>query len=333
MRSLAEYQSIFQDYLVENEFDQTPIELYEPVNYILSIGGKRLRPLLALMGCDLFSPENEENTEGGQNALPVAMAVEVFHNFTLLHDDIMDAAPLRRGMPTVHVKYNTNTGILSGDVMLILAYQFLLKTEGSNNLKVQLMDIFTRMATEVCDGQQMDMNFEKRSDVTIPEYLKMIELKTSVLIAAAFQMGALVGGAKSSVAKRLYEFGRNVGVAFQIQDDILDTFGDPEKFGKKVGGDIVQNKKTFLVLKALQKASARQRTELQQLMATPTSDETAKIASVKRIFEATKARDYAEKEMNKHLQIAFDNLEKTPLSIERKNYLKTWANALMAREN
>jgi geranylgeranyl diphosphate synthase, type II len=332
MRTLPDYQSFFQTYLTENEFIQDPQELYEPVNYILSIGGKRLRPLLALMGCDLFSPENASITEGVSRALPVAMAVEVFHNFTLLHDDIMDEAPLRRGMPTVHIKYNINTGILSGDVMLILAYDFLMKTEGSAKMKMELVEIFTRMATEVCDGQQMDMNFEKRADVSLLEYLKMIELKTSVLIAAAFQMGALVAGAKPAVAKRLYEFGRNVGVAFQIQDDILDSFGDPEKFGKKVGGDIVQNKKTYLVLKALQRGSARQKMELQQLMNTPTSNETAKIAAVKKIFEATRAREFAEKEMDKHLQEAFKNLEKTPLSIERKNYLKSWANDLMMRE-
>jgi geranylgeranyl diphosphate synthase, type II len=332
MRSLPDYQSFFQGYLNDNEFGQNPQELYEPVNYILSIGGKRLRPLLALMGCDLFSPENASITEGVSKALPVAMAVEVFHNFTLLHDDIMDEAPLRRGMPTVHIKYNINTGILSGDVMLILAYDFLMKIEGSAKIKMDLVEIFTRMATEVCDGQQMDMNFEKRADVSLLEYLKMIELKTSVLIAAAFQMGALVGGAKSSVAKRLYDFGKNVGVAFQIQDDILDSFGDPAKFGKKVGGDIVQNKKTYLVLKALQRGTARQKSELLQLMATPTSDETAKIAAVKKIFEATRAKEFAEKEMNKHLQEAFKSLEKTPLSIERKNYLKSWANDLMMRE-
>ena len=225
MQSLSAYQSVFQKYLTENNFSYEPQELYDPVNYILGIGGKRLRPLLALMGCELFSTNVNR-------ALPVAMAVEVFHNFTLLHDDIMDDAPLRRGKPTVHVKYNISTGILSGDVMLILAYEFLKNTEGSAAMTHKLWTIFNKMAKEVCEGQQMDMNFENRNDVTLTEYIRMIELKTSVLIAAAFEMGALAGGASLKQALPLYEFGRNVGLAFQIQDDILDTFGDPDTFGK-----------------------------------------------------------------------------------------------------
>ena len=325
MRSIADYQNLFQTYLDAHRFDRSPTELYEPVNYILSIGGKRLRPLLALMGCELFTDDLEK-------ALPTAMAVEVFHNFTLLHDDIMDAAPLRRGQPTVHIKYDVNTGILSGDVMLISAYDFLLNTEGSSDLKIALMQIFNKMATEVCEGQQLDMNFEHLNDVTIAEYVRMIELKTSVLIAAAFQMGALIGGATAEVAERLYAFGRHVGIAFQIQDDILDTFGDPEKFGKKVGGDIIQNKKTLLVLTVYESGSPLQRADLQQLMATPTEDESSKIKAVRQIFDAVGVRQLAEKDMEKHLQTAFENLDEIPLSIERKIYLKSWANDLMSRE-
>jgi geranylgeranyl diphosphate synthase, type II len=325
MQSLTDYQSVFQKYLVENNFSDTPQELYEPVNYILSIGGKRLRPLLALMGCELFSTDISK-------AFPIAMAVEVFHNFTLLHDDIMDDAPLRRGKPTVHVKYNINTGILSGDVMLILAYDFLQNTEGSPEMTQQLWKIFNKMAKEVCEGQQMDMNFERRNDVTISAYIRMIELKTSVLIAAAFEMGAIAGGASSDAAKPLYEFGRNVGIAFQIQDDILDTFGDPEKFGKKVGGDIVQNKKTLLVLKTFELANAAQSLELEALMATPTVDETAKITAVRQIFEAVKVRENVEKEMDKYVNLAFEALDNAAISEEKKDYLKAWANDLMMRQ-
>ncbi len=339
MRRIQNYHAFFQKYLDEHTFSKHPQELYAPVNYILSIGGKRLRPLLALMGCELFS----ENIE---KALPIAMAVEVFHNFSLLHDDIMDAAPLRRGHPTVHTKYNLNTGILSGDVMLIWAYQFLMQTSNSSQKepqytegalsaeqKIQLVYIFNKMAIEVCEGQQMDMNFETRNDVTIDEYILMIEYKTSVLIAAAFQMGALVGGASVENAAHLYEFGRNIGIAFQIQDDILDSFGDPLKFGKKVGGDIVQNKKTLLVLKALELADAPQKADLTRLMSTTDVEEMPKIEAVKSLFEATGARRFAVSEMENYLKIAFEHLDATPLSIEKKNYMRAFANELMMRES
>jgi geranylgeranyl diphosphate synthase, type II len=325
MYSIAGYQSVFQKYLNENGFINEPKELYEPVNYILSIGGKRLRPLLVLMGCELFSKDINR-------ALSIAMAVEVFHNFTLLHDDIMDDAPLRRGKPTVHVKYNINTGILSGDVMLILAYEFLRNTEGSTAMTHKLWTIFNKMAREVCEGQQIDMNFENRNDVTIEEYIRMIELKTSVLIAAAFEMGAIAGGASAKQAAPLYEFGRNVGIAFQIQDDILDTFGDPEKFGKKVGGDIIQNKKTFLVLKAFESANSTQTADLKQLMTTSTKDEVAKITAVRAIFEAVNVKEKAEETMNSYVKIAFDVLENASISQTKKDYLKAWANDLMMRQ-
>lgn len=327
MRRIQNYYAFFQKYLDEHKFSKQPQELYEPVDYILSIGGKRLRPLLALMGCELFSDKIEK-------ALPIAMAVEVFHNFSLLHDDIMDAAPLRRGQPTVHTKYSVNTGILSGDVMLIWAYQFLMDTEGvSAEDKVNLMQIFNKMAIEVCEGQQMDMNFETRNDVTIDEYILMIEYKTSVLIAAAFQMGALIGGATAEDAAHLYQFGRNIGIAFQIQDDILDSFGDPLKFGKKVGGDIIQNKKTLLVLKALELANATQKADLQNLMSTTNLDETTKIEAVKTLFETTGARRFAESKMENYLKIAFEHLDATPLSIDKKNYMRDFAHDLMMRES
>jgi geranylgeranyl diphosphate synthase, type II len=321
---LRNYQHIFDYYLAQNAFNESPSELYEPVNYILNLGGKRLRPLLVLMGADLFDDHIEK-------ALPAAFAVEIFHNFTLLHDDIMDEAPLRRGKPTVHARYGINTGILSGDVMLINAYHFLNKIE-PHDLKSKLFTIFNKMAIEVCEGQQYDMNFERRNDVTLDEYIRMIELKTSVLIAAAFQMGALIGGASDEDSHQLYEFGRNFGIAFQIQDDILDTFGDPEKFGKKVGGDIVQNKKTYLVLKSYELANATQQADLQQLMNTPTEDEKVKIETVRSLFKELDVLNYAQNAMYGFLEKSFKALDCTPLSIERKNALKEWANDLMLRQ-
>jgi geranylgeranyl diphosphate synthase, type II len=276
------------------------------------------------MGADLFDSAIEK-------ALPAAFAVEIFHNFTLLHDDIMDEAPLRRGKPTVHARYGVNTGILSGDVMLIQAYHFLNKIE-DNDLKSKLFTIFNKMAIEVCEGQQYDMNFERRNDVTLDEYIRMIELKTSVLIAAAFQMGALIGGASDEDSFQLYEFGRNFGIAFQIQDDILDTFGDPEKFGKKVGGDIIQNKKTYLVLQSYQLANDAQRIDLQRLMTTPTENETMKIETVRNLFQELDVLNFAQTAMYQFLEKSFKALDSTPLSIERKNALKEWANDLMLRQ-
>jgi geranylgeranyl diphosphate synthase, type II len=323
-QTLEKYHYVFNYYLAQNAFNEAPSELYEPVNYILNLGGKRLRPLLVLMGANLFDDKFEK-------ALPAAFAVEIFHNFTLLHDDIMDEAPLRRGKPTVHARFGTNTGILSGDVMLIYAYHFLNKIE-PNDLKSKLFTIFNKMAIEVCEGQQYDMNFESRNDVTLDEYIRMIELKTSVLIAAAFQMGALIGGASDEDSFQLYEFGRNFGIAFQIQDDILDTFGDPEKFGKKVGGDIVQNKKTYLVLQSYQLANDLQRTDLQRLMTTLTENETVKIEAVRGIFIELDVLNYAQIAMYQFLEKSFKALDNTPLSIERKNELKEWANDLMLRQ-
>jgi geranylgeranyl diphosphate synthase, type II len=321
---LEKYHYIFNHYLAQNAFNEAPSELYEPVNYILNLGGKRLRPLLVLMGANLFDDNFEK-------ALPAAFSVEIFHNFTLLHDDIMDEAPLRRGKPTVHARFGTNTGILSGDVMLIYAYHFLNKIE-PNDLKSKLFTIFNKMAIEVCEGQQYDMNFESRNDVTLDEYIRMIELKTSVLIAAAFQMGALIGGASDEDSFQLYEFGRNFGIAFQIQDDILDTFGDPEKFGKKVGGDIVQNKKTYLVLKSYELANDTQRYDLHRLMTTPTEDETVKIETVRDLFQELDVLNYAQTAMYQFLEKSFKALDSTPLSIARKNELKEWANDLMLRQ-
>ena len=269
MLKLPDLQETFQKYLKENIFNQTPQELYQPVNYILKLGGKRLRPVILLMSYNLFK-------ETVEKALPAAFAIEIFHNFSLLHDDIMDEAPLRRGQPTVHIKYDVNTGILSGDVMLIYAYQYILQLEDQSNIPA-LMRIFNKVAIEVCEGQQYDMNFETSQEVKIVDYLKMIELKTSVLLAGAMKMGAVIAGAPEKDANHLYEFGKNIGIAFQLQDDILDTFGDPEKFGKKVGGDIAQNKKTYLLLKAMELAKGSRKQALSDLITQNYIEEATKI--------------------------------------------------------
>ena len=272
-------KQLFNDYQNANGFAQySPSELYEPLGYILSLGGKQIRPLLVLMACRLFSKEVEA-------ALPVAYAVEVFHNFSLLHDDIMDESPLRRGQATVHKKYNTNTAILSGDVMLVYAYEYISKVAPA--LLPDILSVFNRVAIGVCEGQQMDMNFETQKQVSIAEYVRMIELKTSILLYGAMKMGALVGGASPSDAELVGEFGRNMGLAFQIQDDFLDTFGQKAALGKRIGGDILQNKKTYLVLKALELADTTTKIELAQWLSSSPStaeEEATKIAKVTAIF-------------------------------------------------
>ncbi|MBK7872603.1 MAG: polyprenyl synthetase family protein [Saprospiraceae bacterium] len=300
MSDISKIQLLFDDYLSQHFFKQEPRELYEPINYILQLGGKRLRPVLALMGYQIFDANIER-------ALPVAFAVEIFHNFSLVHDDIMDEAPLRRGKPTVHHQYNINTGILSGDVMLIYAYEYLLKVDNAD-IHSELVKVFNRVAIEVCEGQQMDMNFERRQDVNISEYLKMIELKTAALIGGALELGALVAGASAQHASQLALFGRNAGIAFQLQDDLLDAFGDPEKVGKRLGGDIAQNKKTYLILKALELANAPIASELKQLMNAKPTDEASKIQAVKEILLSLNIPTEVEQAKDSFLQQAKTNL-------------------------
>ncbi len=324
MQQVAELQSLFKIYLDESQFHQEPKGLYEPINYILSLGGKRLRPVLLLMGCNLFNDNIAQ-------ALPASFAIEIFHNFSLLHDDIMDEAPLRRGKPTVHVKYNQNTGILSGDVMLVYAYEYFLQLNDKSKVP-DVIKTFNKVAIEVCEGQQYDMDFETRDDVLIDEYLKMIELKTAVLIAGGLKIGAIIGGASDEDANHLYEFGRNIGIAFQLQDDILDTFGDPEKFGKKVGGDIVQNKKTFLVLKALELGNENQLERLLSLMNIDSTDEETKINAVKLIFNELQIREAAVQLMESYLAIAFEHLAEVNVPEEKKEILINLSNELMGRE-
>lgn len=241
MENFKGYISLIENTLARQDFDQEPIELYQPISYILSLGGKRLRPAMVLAGCDLF----EGNLD---DALLPSLAIEMFHNFSLVHDDIMDDAHLRRGKKTIHEKWNTNVAILAGDAMLVKSYQYLNQVDKSILAKVY--EIFSKTALEVCEGQQYDMNFESLSSVSEEDYLEMIRLKTAVLLGAALQIGALIGKASSSQAVALYNFGVDAGLAFQVQDDLLDAFGDPEKFGKKVGGDILQDKKTLLMIYA-----------------------------------------------------------------------------------
>ena len=255
MEFLKPYLEVYNNYQSNHSFTKAPATLYEPLNYLLNLGGKRVRPCLVLLALDLYKDDLDE-------ALPVAYAVELFHNFSLMHDDIMDKADLRRGKATVHKYYDEDSAILSGDLMLIQAYKYIENVSDHHYKK--LMSVFNKMAIEVCEGQRMDMDFELTHDVSISDYLEMIKLKTSVLLAASFQMGAIIGDAPEADYHHIYEFGKNIGIAFQIQDDILDTYGD-EQVGKKIGGDILQNKKTYLYLKALELASDKEREQLLDL--------------------------------------------------------------------
>ena len=303
------------------QFPAAPASLYEPGEYFLSIGGKRIRPILCVLGNELFSEITED-------AWSLATAIELFHNFTLIHDDMMDAAALRRGMQTVHTKYGDNTALLTGDVMLIRAYE---KLQNINPAYLpKILSLFNTTAREVCEGQQLDMDFEKMPSVTLDAYIHMITLKTSVLLAASLEMGAILGGATPGNCKHVYEFGKNLGIAFQIQDDYLDAFGDPEKFGKEVGGDIRQNKKTFLLLHALEVATPDQRAKLDSLLASNGPD---KVPQVMDIFKACTVGAWAIELKEKYLQMALANLEDIAVTSTRKSALLSLANYLMQREN
>ncbi|MDO8994563.1 MAG: polyprenyl synthetase family protein, partial [Daejeonella sp.] len=253
MHSIEQLQNIINKAIAETKYTAKPAELYKPISYLMQLGGKRMRPVLVLVSTELFRGNVSK-------ALDAAIGIELFHNFTLMHDDIMDKAPLRRGNPTVHVKWNESAAILSGDVMFVEAYKLMIRVDDSILRKV--LDIFSDTASGVCQGQQADMNFEKRDQVSLKEYIEMIRLKTAVLLAGSMQIGALIGGAEKEQADLLYEFGENLGLAFQLQDDILDVYGDPEKFGKQVGGDILADKKTFLLIKARELANEENASEL-----------------------------------------------------------------------
>jgi len=323
MKSIETYQKQFLAYLEAYKTIREPKNLYEPIQYILNLGGKRLRPVLTLMTADCFDGEIK-------TALDAALAVEVFHNFSLIHDDIMDAAPLRRGHQTVHEKWDLNTGILSGDAMLIMAYK--LFENYPPNIFQKLAKLFSKTALEVCEGQQYDIDFETRDTVSISEYLKMIEYKTAVLVGAAMKMGAIIANASKDDQERCYEFGKNLGIAFQLQDDYLDAFGNPETFGKQVGGDIIENKKTYLYLKALEFSSEKDKLHLKQLFSSETNNSSEKIQVTKQIFSASGSAEATQKAISFYTTKAFEILKTINISEPKKQILESFGTQLMTRD-
>lgn len=310
-------------YLLQYAKPKQPENLYVPINYILELGGKRLRPVLTLMTAEIFDTDHKE-------ALDAALSVEIFHNFSLVHDDIMDDAPLRRGQQTVHEKWDINTGILSGDAMLIMAYQLFENYEPKTFQA--LAKLFSKTALEVCEGQQYDVDFETRDDVTISEYLKMIEYKTAVLVGAAMKMGAIVAKTSEENKESIYQFGRLLGIAFQLQDDYLDAFGDPKTFGKQIGGDIIENKKTYLYLKALEYLDADKKRQLEQLYSVQLEDNKDKIETVKQFFEESGSAKATQNAIEEYTNKAFKVLDDLTISEEKKQLLKDFGMGLMTRK-
>ncbi len=324
MYSIQQLQKIIIEAIDGRRYPKEPSELYEPMQYMMNLGGKRLRPALLLMGCDAF---------GGDifQAINPAIAIEVFHNFTLMHDDIMDKAPLRRGKTTVHEKWNSSVGILSGDAMLVEGYKLMMQV----NEKVlrPVLEIFNDTAIAVCEGQQIDMNFEQQTDVQINAYINMIRLKTAVVLGGALKIGALIAGANQQDANLIYAFGEDLGIAFQLQDDILDVYGDPEKFGKQVGGDIISNKKTYLLIKALETANEKQLQELNYWLKLTDFNAVNKVSVIRDLFDQMEIREKAEQEMNWYAQRAIQSLKDLPLDEIQKSQLFEFADMLLVREN
>lgn len=323
MEVLKKYNVVLADHLEKAVSKDEPKQLYDPIKYILSLGGKRIRPALTLLVCDFFGTDFRK-------AIPAALAVEMFHNFSLIHDDIMDESPLRRGEKTVHEKWDVNTAILSGDAMLILAYRFFEEYEPT--VFKELAELFSETALQVCEGQQLDMDFETRDTVQVSEYLKMIEQKTAVLLGAAMQMGAIVADASEKDKETMYQFGKNLGIAFQLQDDYLDVFGNPETFGKQVGGDIISNKKTFLYLMAEKRSTSLQAEELVHLFSISPSDPSDKIKTVREIFIASKAAEDTRLEIEKYSNLTYSVLDGINISEEKKELLREFGKKLMERD-
>ena len=321
MRTFEEICRTIEEALARLTFDQPPRSLFDPITYILSLGGKRIRPALALMACDLFGGKNED-------VLQPALGLEVFHNFTLLHDDLMDEADRRRDKPTVHKLWNPNVAILSGDAMLICAYQLVAKANDK-----AILELFSRTALEICAGQQYDMEFESRSDVTEEEYLEMIRLKTAVLLACALKVGAMIGGASAADADALYDYGIHIGLAFQLQDDLLDVYGDPKTFGKNIGGDILCNKKTFLLINALSVASDEQRQVMTDWMARKTYDAQEKIAAFTNLYNELSIRDLTERRIEDYYRMADEDLARLSIAPETLSVLKGTCDRLMKRKS
>ncbi len=321
MHSFQELSTLFEEKFSVRHFPESPVSLYDPSQYILSLGGKRIRPVLCLMGNELMNIINPDTWH-------VATAIELFHNFTLIHDDIMDKAPLRRGMETVHNKFGEATALLAGDVMLVVAYDYVNRINKDYLQKV--IRLFNKTAKEVCEGQQLDMDFEKREKVSFDEYMNMIELKTSVALAASLQLGAILGGAGEGNQKHLYEFGKNLGIAFQVQDDYLDAFGNPEKFGKQVGGDILSNKKTFLSIHASEIATQEQLKGLEHLN---NGNDPNKVENVLKIYKDTNADAWATELKDKYYKAAMHHLEEIAVLSARKKPLMELADYLINREH
>lgn len=320
LQSFSQLSAIFEERFNRRHFPAEPHQLYDASQYLLTAGGKRIRPVMCLMANEMFEDIKED-------AFEVANAIEMFHNFTLIHDDIMDRAPLRRGLPTVHTKYGEPTALLAGDVMLIAAYENLNKI-GNDHLH-PILSLFNSTAKKVCEGQQLDMEFEKLDHIHFDDYVQMIGLKTSVLLAASLQMGAVLGGAGKGNQSHLYEFGKNLGIAFQVQDDYLDAFGNPEKFGKKQGGDIMANKKTFLWLQAMETASVQQKNKLKELLF---RDDQNKIAEVLAIYKSCNIDNWAKQLKQKYYAIAMNHLEEVAVVSVRKKPLQQLAEYLMERD-
>lgn len=324
MYSLNDLQAIVEKSFGELQLPIEPRNLYEPISYTLSLGGKRVRPILCLMSANLFSDIVDK-------AVKPAIALEIFHNFTLIHDDIMDNADVRRGKPTVHKKWNPNVAILSGDAAIIVAYKYVAQTDST--LLPEILKVFNATALEVCDGQQFDMEYEKLPVVTEDDYLKMIELKTSVLLAAAAKIGAILGGASLQDAERLYNFGRNLGLAFQLQDDLLDTYGDPKVFGKAIGGDIISNKKTFLMINALKLGTQPSQVALQKILKNEAIAPEEKIASVKAIYDEVGVKEITEKKIDFYYKLALAEIAKISVREERKEAILSYAEKIMGRKS
>ncbi|GAA4439313.1 polyprenyl synthetase family protein [Ravibacter arvi] len=323
MSQLEIFKVALDEEIGQHSYGSEPAELYEPIRYLMDLQGKRLRPMLAVLSTYLF-------TDHWQQVLKPAHAVEVFHNFTLMHDDIMDHAPLRRGMPTVHEKWNENTAILSGDVMLVQAYELFLGL--SPDILPQVLKRFNKTASEVCEGQQLDMNFEKMREVSIADYINMIRLKTSVLLGFSMELGGWAGRAEQPVVEALYAAGENMGLGFQIKDDLLDVYGDPGKFGKQIGGDILSDKKTFLYLKALELADTAQKEELTSLFSDSEPDSALKVKRVTGIYNALGIKEIAEEEVKKYFEKAIGTIRELSAPDDRKRVLLSFVNQLWARE-
>ena len=324
MYSIQALQNIIIKAIEGKKYPNEPAELYEPMHYMMNLGGKRLRPSLLLMGCDAFGGDIYQ-------AINPAIAIEVFHNFTLMHDDIMDKAPLRRGKTTVHEKWNSSVGILSGDAMLVEGYKLMMQVD--EKVLRPVLEIFNDTAIAVCEGQQIDMNFEQQKEVSISAYINMIRLKTAVVLGGALKIGALIAGAKQQEANLIYAFGEDLGIAFQLQDDILDVYGDPEKFGKQVGGDIISNKKTYLLIKAVETANTQQLQELNYWLQLTDFDAVKKVSAVRQLFNQLEIREKAEQEMNRYAQRALQSLKDLPLPEAKKTQLFEFADMLLVREN